>query len=147
MLFYEIRSGTWASPTGAILVTGCEAGNDNVAKDMNNPASVGLRDRGPLPPGRYSIGPLGYQAAVRSQGCLLTPFPENDMLGRSGFYLHLRNSRHLAPDGTNASSDGCITFAAFSELASITAAAVADDRTVMVVASLHEPALTAPYPA
>ena len=119
MLTYSQSSGTWTDATGVPVVFRCEAGNDSMGKDMNNPDSQCLHNRGPLPRGVYTIGTLAFQAAVRSQGCMLTPQPGNQMCGRSGFFLHLRNLQHLAPDGTNASSDGCITFASFGELAII----------------------------
>ena len=131
MLTYSQSSGTWTDAAGQAIVFLCQAGNDNLGKDMNNPASQCLRDRGPLPRGVYTVGPLAFQPAVRSQGCMLTPHPGNAMCGRGGFYLHLRNLQHLAPDGTNASSDGCITFASYGELAIV---GKNPDREVHVVA-------------
>jgi hypothetical protein len=136
MLIYSQSEGIWTDARGVVLVNGCLSGNDNMGHDMNNPDSQFIRDRGPLPRGEYTIGPLEFQPAVRSDGCVLTPDPTNIMGGRSGFYLHLRNLAHVAPDGTNASSDGCITFSSYAELAAIFAAAEASDHKVMVVASL-----------
>ena|ERR1700677_5103240 len=116
MLFYSQTEGSWFDENSHIIVSGCESGNDNMGKDMNNPLSQCIHDRGPLPRGMYSIGTLEYQNAVKSMGCVLSPEIENNMCGRSGFFLHLRNLQHKAPDGTNASSDGCITFGSLAEL-------------------------------
>jgi hypothetical protein len=136
MIFYAQSSGAWASSDGTVLAVGCLAGNNLIAKDMNNPLSQCLSNRGPLPRGVYGIGPLGYQEAVHSQGCKLTPAPTNEMCGRSGFYLHLRNPAHIAFDGTNASSDGCITFPTFAALQAVALFAQKDESLVTVSASL-----------
>ena len=117
MLAYSQTTGLWTLVVGSKLsIFICLAGNNNIGPHMNNPASQCVHNNGPLPRGVYTRSLLAYQPAVHSQGCALTPDPANEMCGRSGFFLHLRNPEHLAPDGTNASSDGCITFASFGDL-------------------------------
>lgn len=120
MLYYSQRDGLWGDPAGAVIALSapCIAGNNEQGRDLNNPASEYLHDRGPLPTGTYTIGVLKQQPDVHSQGCTLTPDPGNYMgpVPRSGFFLHLRNSAHVAPDGTNASSNGCPTFANYQDL-------------------------------
>jgi len=136
-MFYEQPTGVWTDDNGVILVTGCLAGNNLIGEDMNNPASQFIHDRGPLPQGVYTIGPLKLQPAVHSLGCVLTPDPANNMgePPRGGFFLHLRNLNHVAPDGTNASSDGCITFKSYADLAAI-GRRVADGETKMTVVAV-----------
>jgi hypothetical protein len=120
MLYYSQADGLWGDQSGTVIkLSGpCLSGNNLVGKDMNEPKSQYDHDRGPLPQGLYTIGVLKQQPAVHSQGCLLTPDPGNYMgpVPRSGFFLHLRNPAHVAPDGTNASSDGCVTFPAYADL-------------------------------
>src|SRR5271165_6468592 len=114
MLTYSQTTGRWTLDDGSMLdIAPCLAGNNMNGPNMNNPASQCIHNNGPLPRGIYARGQLGYKLSVHSQGCSLMPDQGNDMCGRSGFFLHLRNPNHVAPDGTNASSDGCITFASF----------------------------------
>jgi hypothetical protein len=117
MLAYSQTTGLWTLDSGSTLaIAPCLAGNNELGRNMNNPASQCIHNHGPLPRGVYTRSRLAFQPAVHSQGCALTPDPTNDMCGRSGFFLHLRNPEHISPDGTNASSDGCVTFNSFGDL-------------------------------
>ena len=117
MLAYSQATGLWTLDDGSLLdIAPCIAGNNEIGPHMNNPASQCIHYNGPLPRGVYTRSLLAYQPDVHSQGCKLTPDPANEMCGRSEFFLHLRNQDHLAPDGTNASSKGCITFASLGNL-------------------------------
>ena len=117
MLAYSQTTGLWTLDDGSKLdIARCLAGNNEEGQNMNNPDSQCIHNNGPLPRGVYTRSLLAFQPAVHSQGCALTPDSGNEMCGRSGFFLHLRNPEHLAPDGTNASSSGCITFASFGDL-------------------------------
>ena len=106
-----------------------------MGKDMNNPLSQFLHNRGPLPQGIYSIGALLKSAVVKSWACFLTPDPANNMgkPPRGGFFIHLRNLQHLAPDGTNASSDGCITTATYADLVIVATHAAGGDSKLTVI--------------
>ena len=117
MLAYSQYTGRWTLDDGSVLdIAPCLAGNNETGSHMNNPASQCIHNNGPLPRGIYTRSLLAFQIAVHSQGCKLMPDPANEMCGRSGFFLHLRNPTHLAPDGTNASSDGCVTFQSLGDL-------------------------------
>jgi Protein of unknown function (DUF2778) len=74
---------------------------------MNDPKSQGIKDHGPLPQGLYHIDPLMMphdpECPHLGPSMKLTPDPNNDMLDRDGFYIHLRN-----PLKPLDSSDGCI---------------------------------------
>ena len=122
MLYYVQSTGEWweVSPQPKRLVSGCFSGNNNYGKDMNNPVSQFIHDRGPIPQGDYARGPLGYETPVKSLGFPIFANSKNNMgkPPRSGFFGHLANPKHLAlsGDGTNASSDGCIVFPSYAAL-------------------------------
>jgi len=63
----------------------------------NNPEMEHVRNCGPLPRGTYMMEDAGHyitQAAIR-----LRPSPENEMYGRSGFYIHGDNKDSTASKG------------------------------------------------
>ncbi len=69
----------------------------------NNPLMVNLRERGPIPPGAYSIGDP-FNSDDHGPFCLrLTPYPINQMFGRDGFLIH---GDSVKEPGT--ASEGCI---------------------------------------
>ncbi len=74
---------------------------------LNNPALQDRHGVGPLPQGRYMIGPLLSSHIVGNvvlQSCAhLTPHPENEMFGRAGFLIHGRKSLT-----DMEASEGCI---------------------------------------
>lgn len=117
-MIYTITTGVLTADDGSSLLEHCYAGGDHglSPEAVNNPAMCHVRpDVGPLPPGKYTIGP--YQPhcpAVNSPAFQLIPYPTNQMFGGSGFYIHYNNPHRdagLAPypptPGRN-SSDGCI---------------------------------------
>jgi hypothetical protein len=71
---------------------------------LNNPALQARSGVGPLPCGKYTIGPLeASHGHLGVNVCALIPYPDNEMFGRSEFYLHGRKSL----DDMDA-SEGCI---------------------------------------
>lgn len=72
---------------------------------VNDPASVSLPDKGPIPPGLWSIGaPVDILHSLGSFCLPLTPMAGTDALGRSGFFIHGDNSSRPP----RSSSEGCI---------------------------------------
>lgn len=53
----------------------------------NNPSMQGVKNVGPLPRGNYHIGPPKNES-TGPYSLRLTPFPDTQMLGRSGFLIH-----------------------------------------------------------
>lgn len=87
-------------PFRAIGYAGTGPGRNNAALD-------GIRNVGPLPKGRYRVS-LPFDHPTKGPFVFrLTPFPENDMKGRSGFLIHGDNARGDA-------SEGCIVMAKFA---------------------------------
>lgn len=69
----------------------------------NNPTMQCVHNVGPIPRGKYSIG-APYDSPHTGEYTLpLTPAPENEMCGRSGFKIH-----GAAFTNPEMSSDGCI---------------------------------------
>jgi len=100
---YEQVSGRMVSQDGEIIASGYSgAGNGR-----NNPTEENIQEVGPIPEGFYDMlepidsGKLGPYAIP------LIPDAENNMLGRSNFYIHGDNATHTA-------SEGCIILARFA---------------------------------
>lgn len=69
---------------------------------LNNPAMQEIRDVGPIPQGRWSIGPL--RTLPHLGPCMaLTPLGGTDTFGRSGFLIHEDNAQH-----DHSASCGCV---------------------------------------
>lgn len=87
---------------GQIVGTGY-AGN---GEGKNNPAMQHVSNVGPIPRGRYRIGPP-HDTKLHGPFVLpLTEDPANEMFGRSGFLIH---GDSIAAPGT--ASEGCIIMA------------------------------------
>jgi hypothetical protein len=68
---------------------------------LNNPAAQNQLNIGPIPRGDYTVGaPNNRRGPVTRP---LTPNPNNNMFGRSGFLMHGDNSNQ-----NNTASKGCI---------------------------------------
>lgn len=67
---------------------------------LNNPAMEGFADVGPIPAGRYAIGPPHTHGELGPLAMRLTPI-NHDAHGRSGFFIHGDNSlmNHTASHG------------------------------------------------
>ncbi|MCT4711319.1 DUF2778 domain-containing protein [Enterobacteriaceae bacterium H11S18] len=69
----------------------------------NDPAFECVKDKGPLPRGKYTISEPFYHHRTRAWTLRLTPDTSNNMCGRDGFLIHGGSSAH--PGGA---SNGCI---------------------------------------
>jgi hypothetical protein len=101
---YVISTGEFFDPEGA-LVGGCYAGR---APYINDVTAVALRNRGPLPPGAYRIGPPEDSPHLGPLAMPLTPLADSSggfdwLHGRSSFYIHGDSIEH-----PGCGSDGCI---------------------------------------
>lgn len=102
MWTWEIDTGTLRSAAGTVVGSGYAGAPDHI----NLAISQALKDRGPIPEGRYLIDP---PVDTRTHGPFvlwLTPNPSNQMFGRSGFGIHGDSVVH---PGT--ASEGCIILA------------------------------------
>lgn len=71
----------------------------------NNPWMQNVPSTGPVPTGRYTIGPQYNSPNTGRATMVLTPASDNEMYGRSAFRIHGDNSRR---NGT--ASEGCMIF-------------------------------------
>lgn len=98
MITYKIASGE-LSRDGAVLGKGY-SGQPGCKNDASKCA---IHNEGPIPPGRYDIG-APIDTVTHGPFVLpLSPHPENEMHGRSGFLIH---GDSVAHPGT--ASEGCI---------------------------------------
>jgi hypothetical protein len=90
MWIFEQATGKWYG-SGRCEAIGY-AGRD-VGK--NNPAMQNVKGIGPLPCGWYTIGePIEHHPTVGAYALPLTPDPDNEMFGRSSFYVHGDSKEH-----------------------------------------------------
>lgn len=69
----------------------------------NDPDKCALHDRGPIPPGLYTIEPPRDTETHGPYVLPLTPNEKNEMYGRSGFLIHGDSVSH-----PGSASHGCI---------------------------------------
>jgi len=96
---YVISTGQLFDPAGQMFAIGYSGRGDG----LNNPAEDALPDTGPLPIGRYTIGPAFTHPSCGPIAMRLIPDAADDMHGRGGFLVHGDNA---ARDHT--ASHGCI---------------------------------------
>jgi hypothetical protein len=102
---YSISTGqlTLNGTPVATCYTGCGEGKNNPDCCDAAMGSLGQGNFGPLPTGKYTIGPA-YQDPQRGAYTMrLQPDPANEMHGRSGFMIHADS---IASPGL--ASEGCI---------------------------------------
>ena len=99
--YYHQKSGylVFGSGDSARLVALCYAGAPGF---VNDPSADHLRSKGPLPKGRYKIVEHEHPRFARP-ALRLDPEPENEMHGRSGFWIHGDNKKR-----NRTASSGCI---------------------------------------
>ena len=100
---------TYRITTGHIFRNGLRAGKGYSGYNdcANDPKKVAVKMQGPIPPGKYKIGPA-YQHPKLGPVCMnLDPLPGTEMHGRSLFRIHGDNSTPAPFDG----SHGCIVLA------------------------------------
>lgn len=98
MIRYQISTGELTRdgvPLGA--------GYSGQPECKNDPSKCGVHDHGPIPTGLYTIGDPHDTATHGPFVMTLTPHPDNEMHGRSGFLFH---GDSVAHPGT--ASHGCI---------------------------------------
>lgn len=79
------------------------SGYSGAGADKNVPASQGIMCRGPLPAGWYTIGEPFNSPDHGPFAMRLTPDPDNQMFGRSGFLFHGDSIEH-----PGCASEGCM---------------------------------------
>jgi hypothetical protein len=99
MWTYSQSTGNLTNPEGIVVGQGY-SGN---GADLNLPSADGVMDHGPIPAGMWEIGQFADRPVVGEFAAPLTPAPDTDTLGRSGFYCHGDN-----PQMDHTASDGCI---------------------------------------
>ncbi|HKS04919.1 MAG TPA: RHS repeat-associated core domain-containing protein [Gemmatimonadaceae bacterium] len=82
----------------SMTATGYAGNGDGV----NNPDEQDIASHGPIPRGTYGIGPA-QDTNLGSPSFFLTPKSDNDMEGRSRFWIHADNSKK-----NQSASKGCI---------------------------------------
>lgn len=70
---------------------------------INNAAMQSVHDIGPIPRGKYRIGPQQTHPKLGPVAMPLQPYPMNEMFGRSAFFIHGPHSNDKCD-----SSEGCI---------------------------------------
>lgn len=95
---YQQSTGELTSPEGAIY-----NGYSGHGEGENNPKMQKLKLVGPIPIGTYTIGPAYHDPHKGPCVMRLTPDPDNEMFGRSGFLIHGDSSKH-----DDSASEGCI---------------------------------------
>lgn len=99
MWTYEQRTGRLVDAAGKTLATGYAG----AGAGKNNPDMQHVKNTGPLPRGRYTIGPPEEGTGHGPYVLRLTPFPSNSMWGRGRFLIH---GDSVSAPGT--ASLGCI---------------------------------------
>lgn len=99
MWSYSIRSRKLLE-NGKEIGTGYSGLNDFA----NDPTKVKEKGRGPIPPGKYRVGPAYKHDHLGPITMNLDPLPGTDTFGRSHFRIHGDNSTPAPFDG----SWGCI---------------------------------------
>lgn len=96
---------TYSQSTGNLSIgdelTG--KGYSGNGEGFNNPAKQDVRQVGPIPQGKYIIGPAVNDPVHGPTVMRLKPYPENAMFKRSGFLMHGDNQKH-----NKTASCGCI---------------------------------------
>jgi hypothetical protein len=100
MWTYQQATGFLIAPNGARLVP---AGYAGWGVGKNNPSLQSLEFVGPIPQGVYEAGEPEDSIRLGKFAIPLVPRAENEMYGRSGFFMHGDSL-----DNPGNASDGCI---------------------------------------
>src|SRR3569832_575700 len=84
MFSYSIHLGVM-SENGVSLPGACYSGQQEAKNDPARVSEVGV---GPIPPGRYRIGPAYMHPHLGPCVMILDPLPGTDTLGRAEFRIH-----------------------------------------------------------
>lgn len=97
---YSQSTGEWRDTLGRLLGTGYSGHGPG----LNNPAMQNVKDVGPLPAGKYSMGQIiEHDPVVGEFAIPLIPDPANKMFGRDGFFIHGNDAQN-----DHSASEGCI---------------------------------------
>jgi Protein of unknown function (DUF2778) len=91
---------TYSQSTGSLTQDGefVATGYSGAGSGRNNPAEQAVPNVGPIPRGRYSIGPPFE--TVKQGECVMRLMPDgHNALGRSGLLIHGDNLTHDASTG------------------------------------------------
>jgi hypothetical protein len=103
MWIFESSTGKLYDPLGNIAGNGYAGGDCGLHPEgINNPNLQDQHNIGPTPEGLYTIGTPVEGTHLGPFAMPLTPDANNNMFGRSGFYMHGDTN----PSGH--ASDGCI---------------------------------------
>jgi len=109
MNLYVQDSGRWYDGKGNLLGVGYAGGNKGMNPEgVNNPSLSSEANVGPLPSGLYKIGRPFNHDVCGKYFMPLSPNPDNQMFGRSGFGVH---GDLIAAAGQQKASDGCVILA------------------------------------
>lgn len=92
---YEIRTGHLYGPDGRLR----GVGYSGKGAGRNNPDWCDVPNEGPIPPGRYSIGPAYHHEHLGPVTMNLDAKPGTETYGRSLFRMHGDNETHDASEG------------------------------------------------
>lgn len=106
MWSYEQISGRITKEGVGILATGYSG----APGFKNDPNQQGVKDKGPIPRGRYTIQEPRVSTRHGRYALPLVPDPLNNMFGRDLFWIH--GERMEGPSG--CASEGCIILPLFA---------------------------------
>lgn len=94
---------TYSQSTGKLSLNGkvVATGYAGRGAAKNNPDKQCAKNEGPIPRGKYSIGPAHNHKVLGPVAMFLNPNRGNNMCGRDGFFIH-------GPGKTPGASHGCI---------------------------------------
>jgi len=118
---FEITAGEWYAPSGNYVGSGYAGkgvGKDNVADEP-------IADVGPIPEGEWAIGEAYTDPESGPLTMRLTPLPDTNTYGRSGFKIHGDSINH-----PGEASLGC----AIADHDTRLAISMSEDRVLSVIA-------------
>ena len=130
MWIYEQATGRILLDNGdSVAVIG--VGYSGHDEGKNNPVMETVHGVGPIPCGLYSIGDPHDNPDVGKFAMELTPLPETNTFGRTGFFWHGDSEEHLG-----AASHGCIVSSPL--IRHRVAAGLSTNNVVKVISGLKE---------
>lgn len=102
---YEQSTGRLKTPMEMTITSGYSGAPGAV----NNPGMQSIKDVGCIPRGWYTFGEPMDTVDHGPEAIPLTPDPDNEMFGRSGFYMHGDNM-HV----NETASEGCVIMPRFA---------------------------------
>ncbi|EGC36285.1 hypothetical protein DICPUDRAFT_97622 [Dictyostelium purpureum] len=96
---YEQSTGKLYDSSNKHVATGYSGNGTHI----NKADSQGVKSKGPLPRGTYTMNEPRKSDKTGAYAMDLTPSPENNMEGRDSFQIHGDNSK-----GDKSASEGCI---------------------------------------